>query len=166
MSSIKISLLVITLLFISACGYNLREDIELPEGLKNIYLQSASGQLKNKFRKTLRSSDAALVDDIELAGIVVKISKEKMKRRVLSIGSTGRANEYEIEYRLNFILLDASGNALSDEQNIEISRDYFNDQEDVLGKNNEEGTIKEEMYRQAVQTILRRSRAVLINDVL
>ena len=84
-----------------------------------------------------------------------------MRRRVISLSNTGRANEYELYYELDFILLDVEGNKLSEIQPVEITRDYFNDQEDILGKNNEEQIIRDEMYRQAVQTIIDRSRVAL-----
>ncbi|MCK5190464.1 MAG: hypothetical protein KAI44_06215 [Methylococcales bacterium] len=161
MIRIKKNLILITLLFISACGYHLRGSIDLPESLKNVYLQGASGQLGKEFKKTLRSSDGKLVDKVDEAGIVVKVTKETMRRRVLSISSTGRANEYELYYLLNFILLDAKGNELSKTQVIEIHKDYFDNQEQVLGKNIEEQVIRTEMYRQAVNAIFNRSRVAL-----
>ena len=158
---IKNTFLLLMLLFISACGYQLRENIELPEGLNTIYLQDGSGQLRQEIKRTLRSTEGKLVDSIEDAGIVVKVTRENMRRRVISLSNTGRANEFELYYELDFILLDAEGKALSEKQAVEISRDYFNDQEEILGKNDEEQTIRKEMYRQAVQTIFIRSRVAL-----
>ncbi|MCK5189678.1 MAG: hypothetical protein KAR12_06445 [Methylococcales bacterium] len=158
---IKNTFLLLMLLFISACGYQLRGNLELPEGLTSIYLQDGSGQLRKEIKRTLRSTEGKLVTSIEDAGIVVKVTRENMRRRVTSTSSTGRANEFELYYQLDFILLDAEGNKLSEKQAVEISRDYFNDQEDILGKNDEEQTIRKEMYRQAVQTIFTRSRVAL-----
>ena len=158
---IKKTLILITLLFVSGCGYHLRNTIDLPEGLKNVHVKGASGQLKKVFKKTLRSRDARLVDKVEEAGLVVQVTDERMRRTVLSLSSTGRANEYELYYVLDFILLDKEENKLSETQAIEITRDYFNDQEDILGKDNEERIIKDEIYRQAVQTIFNRSRFAL-----
>ena len=158
---IKNTFLLLTLLFVSACGYQLRGNIDLPEGLTSIYLQDGSGQLRKEIKRTLRSTEGKLVDSIEDAGIVVKVTRENMRRRVISLSNTGRANEFELYYELDFILLDAEGKALSEKQAVEISRDYFNDQEDILGKNDEEQTIRKEMYRQAVQTIFIRSRVAL-----
>ena len=154
-------LILLFSIIISGCGFHLRESIDLPEELKNIYMLGGSGQLRDVFRKTLRASGSKLVDDPQAAGLVVKINKEKPRRRVLSLSSTGRANEYELEYKLNYILLDVDGKSLSEKQEIEISRDYFNDQEDILGKNDEEQLIWREMHRQAVRTILNRSRIEL-----
>lgn len=161
MTQIKNIFLLTLILLTSACGYQLRGSIDLPEGLKSIYLQGASAQLRKTIQKTLKSSGGQLVENIEQAGLVVQIIKEKMDRRVLSLSSTGRASEYEIIYTLDYNLLDTEGKTLSKMQKIEINKNYFNNQEQVLGKDNEERVIKEEMYRRAVQTIVNRSRIVL-----
>lgn len=158
---IRSVLIVMFFVFISACGYHLRESIDLPEELRNIYLDGGSGRLQRIVKRTLRSSNINLVKDIKEAGLIIKVGKEKFDRRVLSLSSTGRANEYELEYILDFILLDAQGKPISKNQRIEVNKDYFNDQEDVLGKKQEEQVIRSEMYKQAVQSILNRSRILL-----
>lgn len=158
---IRSVLIVMFFVFISACGYHLRESIDLPEELRNIYVDGGSGRLQRIVKRTLRSSNINLVKDIKEAGLIIKVGKEKFDRRVLSLSSTGRANEYELEYILDFILLDAQGKPISKNQRIEVNKDYFNDQEDVLGKKQEEQVIRSEMYKQAVQSILNRSRILL-----
>lgn len=163
MTQIKSIFLLILLLFISACGYQLRGSIDLPEGLKSIFMQGASGQLSKTMSRTLKSSGGQLVDSADQAGLIVQVDNEKMDRRVQSLSSTGRASEYELIYKLDFILVDKAGNALSDKQRIEINKDYFNDQEEILGKSNEEQVIRDEMYREAVRSIVNRSRVVLEN---
>ncbi len=155
-------LIFITFVFISACGYHLRSQADLPKGLDKVFLQGTSSEFSKIMKTRLKSSGVKLVDKLEQAGLIVQIEKEKMDRRVLSLSSTGRANEYELYFLLDFILLDAKGNILAEKQNIEISRDYFNDQEAVLGKNNEEQVIRDEIYNQAVESIITRAVAVLV----
>lgn len=155
-------LIFITFLFISACGYHLRSQADLPKGLDKVYLHGASSEFRKIMKTRLKSSGVTLVDKQELAGLIIQIEKEKMDRRVVSLSSTGRANEYELYFLLDFILLDAKGNVLAEKQNIEITRDYFNDQEAVLGKNNEELVIREEIYNRAVESIITRAVAVLV----
>ncbi len=154
-------LLILALLWLSACGYHLQGSFDLPEGLKNIYIQGASAQLRSSLKKSLRSADALLLDQPENADVVIKVVNEKMSRRVLSLNERGRSNEYELYYVLDFLLLDAKGKVLTATQPIEITRDYFNDQEALLGKNNEEQVIRGEIYRQAVKAVLTRSRIAL-----
>jgi LPS-assembly lipoprotein len=135
--------------------------MDLPGDLKNIYLVGGSGQLHKAFKKTLKTSKGKLVYAAKDADIVVEVIEDYMDRRVSSLSPTGRVNEFELIYTLNFVFLDNKGQSLSKKQRLEISRDYFNNQEDVLGKNNEENIIKKEMHRQAVQSIVRRLSIVL-----
>lgn len=161
MTYTKNTFIFITFLFISACGYHLRTQADLPKGLDKVYLQGASNELNKAMKTRLKSSGVKLVDKVEKAGLIVQIDKEKMDRRVVSLSSTGRANEYELYFLLDFLLFDANGNQRGEKQNVEISRDYFNDQEAVLGKNNEELVIRDEIYNRAVETIITRAVAVL-----
>lgn len=161
MPKIKNMVVLTLLLFISACGYQLRGSIELPKELESIYMQGGSRALKKTMQKTRKSSGGQLVDHIEQAEIIIKIEKENMDRRVLTLSSTGRVSEYELIYIVEFTLLDKAKEIISKQQRIEINRDYFNNQDEVLGKNNEERVIKEEMYRRAVRSIFYRSRVAL-----
>jgi LPS-assembly lipoprotein len=101
------------------------------------------------------------VGNIKDAGVVIKVVNEKLRRNVLSLSSSGRAREYELYYTLDFLLLDNKGQILTETQPIEIIRDYFNNQEELLGKYNEEQVIRAEMYKQAVRSMLNRSRIAL-----
>lgn len=158
---IKHTLLLIFLLLISACGYHLRGSIDLPQGLKAIHLQNSSSQLRKSFKQTLKSIDGKLVETQKEAGITIQVVKEHMENRVLSLSNTGRINEVELVYSLHFMMLDKKGKSLKERQEIVIRRDYFNDQGDVLAKNNEDQTIRSEMYDQAVQSIIQRARVAL-----
>ncbi len=158
---IKHTLLLISLLLISACGYHLRGSIDLPEGLKAIYLQNSSNQLRKSFKQTLKSIDGKLVETQKESGITIQIVKEHLENRVLSLSNTGRINEVELVYSLHFMMLNKKGKPLKEKQEMIIRRDYFNDQGDVLAKNNEDQTIRAEMYDQAVQSIIQRARVAL-----
>ena len=161
MFRVKNILLLIVFLSVTACGYHLRSDANLPEGMKKILLQGASSQLQETMKKRLKPSGGQLVETPAEAGIVVRVDKEKMDRRVFSLSSSGRANEYELIFNLDISLFDVEGNSLADKQKIEVSRNYFNNQDDILAKNNEELVIQDEMYKQAVQAIINRSRIAL-----
>ncbi|MGZ8189817.1 MAG: LPS-assembly lipoprotein LptE [Methylococcaceae bacterium] len=158
---IKKSAVLVIALLLSACGYHLRGALDLPENLKKVYLEGGSPQFREEFNRTLRSSAAQLAKSPEEAGIVVRVLGENEKRRALSLSSRGRSNELELYYRLEYELSD-SGNALAtDRQLVEIRREYFNDQQDIVAKDYEESVIKTEMYQQAVRTIFNRARVVL-----
>jgi LPS-assembly lipoprotein len=143
-------------LFLSACGYHLRGDIDLPKGMENIYMASASSTLQQEMKKALKSSQGKLVSTEAEAGLIIKFASEEMTSQVTSLNTAGRANEFQLIYRLAFSLYEPSGKPLLTEQNINIKREYFNDQTDILGKSNEEKVIRTEMYQQAVNSIMSR----------
>ena len=150
-------------LLLTACGYHLRGDIELPKGMENIYVESASGSLQQEMRNALKSSQGKIVTSAAEAGTVIKVAKEDTNTRVMSLNSAGRANQYQLTYRVLFSIHDSSGKVLLPDQNINIKREYFNDQTDILGKGNEEGVIRAEMYKQAVDSMISRISLAMEN---
>jgi len=146
------------------CGYHLRGSIEMPEALKNLYVFGSSPPLQNEILSLMKASKGKIVGSPNDAGVVVKVLREEMRSRVLSIGSTGKSSESELEYYLRFQFFDNKENALMDEQVIEISREFFNDQTAVLAKGNEELLIRTEIYKQVARMILARARIAIDNQ--
>jgi len=149
------------LFLLTACGYHLRGAYELPKALKAVYLQGASTELQEQFSKAILASSGKLLDSPEKAGVVIRFFDEKLTRRVMSLSARGRANEFELDYRLEYEISNASNAILMPRQPIEVKREYFNDQQDVIAKDNEEKVIRNEMYQQTVRAIINRARLVL-----
>ncbi len=157
------SAFIFVMLFgLTACGYHLRGSIDLPAQLERVAMQSASTNLQNAMKQLLRGSGAKLVVRPSAASLVIQLQQEDMQRRVLSLDSTGRANEFELTYRLRYQLLNAKGKPLVDKPLVaELHRTYFNDQVEILAKSNEENVIRQELYRQAAERILSQAQAIL-----
>ncbi|MGZ5030611.1 MAG: LPS-assembly lipoprotein LptE [Methylobacter sp.] len=145
----------------SACGYHLRGALELPANMKNVYVEGGSSSLLEQFKQVMKSSSAQLASSRKDAGIVVKIANEQFNRRVLSLSSRGKSNEFELEYRLDYEFADAKDAVLMPRQSVDVRREYYNDQQFMIAKDQEEAVIRNEMYQQAVQTIVNRARVVL-----
>ncbi|MGZ8152532.1 MAG: LPS-assembly lipoprotein LptE [Methylovulum sp.] len=157
----KKAVVFVMALLLSACGYHLRGALELPANMKNIYVEGASGPLLEHFRQIMKASSVQLADSRKGAGIVVKIANEDFNRRVLSLSTRGKSNEFELVYRLDYAFANASDAQLMGRQTVEIRREYYNDQQFIIAKDNEEAVIRNEMYQQAVNTIVNRARVVL-----
>ncbi|MGR9088678.1 MAG: LPS-assembly lipoprotein LptE [Gammaproteobacteria bacterium] len=151
---------IIPICILTACGYHLRGGGVLPKELNTVYLEGASAQLRGQFQDVLDASSGKLALSPEKAGIGVRIRNEELKRRILSLSSRGRSNEVELDYRLEYELMK-SGKPLLSAQPLRIRREYYNDQEDIIAKDNEEKVIRDEIYQQAIQAILNRANAEL-----
>ncbi len=157
----KKAAIFIMALLLSACGYHLRGAFQLPENMKSVYIEGASPQLREQFNQVIKSSSAKLANSRSGAGIVIKIFDENFNRRVLSLSSRGKTNEFELFYRLDYELANAGDASLMARQPVEVRREYYNDQQFMIAKDNEETVIRKEMYLQAVHTIVNRARVAL-----
>ncbi|MDO9267972.1 MAG: LPS assembly lipoprotein LptE [Methylobacter sp.] len=157
----KKAVILVMALLLSACGYHLRGAFELPANMKNVYVEGGSGPLREQFSQVMRTSSGQLAGSRKDAGIVIKILSEDFNRRVLSLSTRGKSNEFELEYRLDYEFANAGDALLMPRQSVEIRREYYNDQQFMIAKDNEEAVIRNEMYQQAVHTIVNRARVVL-----
>lgn len=146
---------------LNACNYHLRGTQEVPTVLKHIYMNSASTQLEDSFRDALEAVGGELIKQPSQNGVIINILSEQFDRRSLSLSSTGKASEFELIYNLRFETLSFDNKVLMPNQAVEIKRNYFNDQQDIIGKGNEEATLRQEMYREAVKAMVDRGRALL-----
>jgi LPS-assembly lipoprotein len=147
--------------FLAACNYHLRGESEVPEVMRHIYLQAASPQLYSSFKETLHLAGGNLSDKPDPHGVTLNIVNERFDRRILSLSDTGKSNEFQLFYVLDFEILTFDNKMVLPSQRVQVSRDYFNNQQDIIGKNNEENLIRIEMYRQAVRSIMDRGQALM-----
>ncbi|WP_411725699.1 LPS assembly lipoprotein LptE [Methyloglobulus sp.] len=155
------SVILIASLLTTACGYHLRGAYDLPTGMKTIFLQGGSPALREQLNAVLKSSSGRLAVSPEKADIVLRIFKDGIERRALSLSERGRSNEIELEGHLEFEVLDAKNGVLVAREPINFRREYFNDQQAVIAKDIEETVIRNEMYQQVVRTIINRGRSAV-----
>lgn len=155
------ALSVVFVLLLSACGFQLRQQVALPSHLAAIRVQTSDSYspLQRNLEQALRRSGATLVEGNDPSA-VLRVFVQRMDRLPLSVGDTGRVQEYLMRYTVEFELVDAQGKALLSRQSVELERDYTFDTLQALGTPGEEEVVKSELERDMVQTLLRRIDAV------
>ena len=150
----------LSLVLLSACGFHLRAAVELPAVLETTCLQSKNlySGIATELRLELQSAGADLTDQRDAATGVVVILNERSQRRVLSVGSAGRASEYELFEEVSFALEDPQGNVLLEPQALRITRDLVFDDTQLLGKVSEAEVIRRQMQRDLARQIITRIR--------
>lgn len=161
--------LVVCSLSLAACGFHLRGAITLPSQMERTQLLGvdARSALAEEITVALENAGARVVAGDATAQL--HISGEREARRLLSVGSTGRASEYELTYQFSFELrvpaVDDTGKGTSEvllaQQTVSLNRDYAFDPDNVLGKGEEEALLLREMRAFAVRQMLLRLRAGL-----
>ena len=156
----KFAILIAALLMV-ACGYHLRGASDLPKGMNNIFLVGGSPIFKEQLENALKSTSGKLVETQDKADFVLRIFSDGIDRRTLSLSERGRSNDLELAGHLEFDVLSPSNAVLAPRETINFRREYFNDQQDVIAKDNEETVIRKEMYQQVVNQVINRSRMAL-----
>ncbi len=141
-----------------ACGFHLRAGVELPAVLETSYLQSKDpySGIAAELRLELQAAGAKLSEQRDDASGVVHILNERSQRRVLSVGSAGRASEYELFEEVSFALEDPQGTVLLEPQTLRMTRDLVFDDTQLLGKVSEAEVIRRQMQRDLARQIITR----------
>ncbi len=150
-------------LLLSGCGFRLRgSDVVKIDQV--VYIQT------NRLHSALVGS---LSDYLELtqnrdeAHSILTIISENKGRRVLSVASDGKVEEYELQYVVTFSAiqnnkeLKASDHMLLPEQSVILKRTYLFDESAVLAIEAEESTLYEVMADGAARQITRRLEAAI-----
>lgn len=159
MQKLKITFLASLLVFLSACGFHLRGQVDLPVGLRILDLnaQLADNLTQNILRQSLLSNGVTLSAD---APYTLKILNESGDRRVLTVTSNAKASEYELIQNLTFELLDTKGNSVSEAQTITSYRTLQYDASAEIGKAQEETNLRREMKQSNAYNVLLRLKAI------
>ncbi len=153
------NLLFVMLLILSACGFQLRGQLDLPDSMKYVYIDGdASVVFTRHLRQALERTGAQLVENIDAATAVLAIQHEQQQRNVISVSEAARVREYESFYSLGFSLRETSGKQILEPQILELRRDFSFLESEVLAKEREEARLVRDMQSEAVQVILRKIR--------
>lgn len=161
-SSILAPLLVVLALLLPACGFHLREAVQLPAELGPVKVTGrdpgspvvlALGQALGRAGVAIAPQGATDVATLRVVG-------ERWDNLPISVNQFGRAQEYRLRYAVIFNLRRADGSEFVPQQAIEISRDYISLAVRSEGTDSEREIIAREMRRDMVTSIVRRIDAV------
>jgi LPS-assembly lipoprotein len=112
-------------------------------------------------RDELGAAGATVVESADDATAVLRVIRETSENRILSVGSTGKASEYELFNEVVFSLNDAEGKVLIEPQSLRMTRDLVFDETELLGKISEAEGIHRQMRRNLARQIIIRIGAGL-----
>ncbi len=149
------------LLLLSACGFHLRGTETSRVQLPPTYLAGAAGPLQQEVRHYLSISGVSVVEEQKDARLVIDLIGEDVQRRVLSVGSTGKVEEYEVRYAASYAVeRGESGNVIPKESMSE-QRSYSFNEADVLAKDVEQERLVQDMRRDVVRRMMMRLQSAL-----
>ncbi len=136
---------------LSACGFHLRGQFTLPPLLQPVAVVSTVPTLEDRVSAGIQRMGGIVSAD---APMQVHITRETVTRQTSTVDRLAKAAEYTLFYELNFQLKYASGVPAQPERSIRLRRTYQFDNTRIVGKFDEEETLKEDMRQQAVAQLL------------
>jgi len=164
-ASRSILMLCILAAVLTACGFKLRGAFDLPAELQKIYVVGGQSDELRQDLNDMLAYPAEVVGRKADADAVLTINKEELDSRTLSVDSRGKVRESEIEYSVIYSLVLADGRILLDKEGLLLTRDFIDDENDVIGRSNESQVIKRDLKRDAAQQILRRVQALNVSAI-
>lgn len=155
-------LMAALMLAVSACGFHLRGDVKLVPQLARVQIQGGDvyDPLVRDLTRALTAAGSTVVAEATQATAILQILRNGGDRRVLSVQTTGKVQEYELYQIFEFRVRDAAGRELLEPQRLELTRDYLFDANDVLGKSGEEEVLRRDMRRDLVRLTMLRLEAL------
>lgn len=156
----RIFALLLAALLLTACGFHLRGRAGMP--FDTLYLDAANPNTPfiADLRRSLESSKVKLVGAADQADVVLNIVYEISEKQILTLGGSGRVNEFRLSYRVSLRAYDLKQQDWIPAEEIALRRDYSFDDTKILAKEAEENLLYQSMSSDMVQQIVRRlSRA-------
>lgn len=158
----SIMLFTVTLLSVSSCGFKLRGDYLIAPQLQTLYISSVDthGELTRLVKKHLKVNHISVLTKFDGKTPELRILKDKLDRRTLSVFENGQVAEYEIIYTVSYQL--RLPNTKVQHFSFDLNRDYQDDPDNALAKSRELSLMLREMRVEAADRILRNLASVKI----
>ncbi|MEZ9657712.1 MULTISPECIES: LPS assembly lipoprotein LptE [unclassified Vibrio] len=162
LSSLKVTVVVLTVSLLSACGFHLRGDYSVPEELNKISVTSYDqySTFTRMMKGQLRMNDVEIVPPAENTPNLHIIS-ESVGERTLSLYQNTRAAEIELTFNASYrvTIPDLGSKTFS----TSVTRSYLDNPLTALAKSVERDMIEDEMRKLATSQILRQMARLKAN---
>jgi len=157
----KSSLLGLTCLSLSACGFKLRAAQNY--AFETIAIQpNPGGVLAIELRRSMGGAVRVLPlgEPLTQAQVVLDILQEQREKTVVGVNASGQVREFQLRIRVRYRVRTPQGKELTPEIEIVQKRDISFNESAVLAKEAEEVLLYRDMQSDIVQQLLRRLAAV------
>ena len=151
--------ITLSLILISSCGFHMRGITKT--SISSINLEGKKLSIDNDLRKVLKSNKVEI--KTEDAEFKIEFLNEQFEKKILTLNSRGLVSEYELFYRVYYRIKNSSSDKWTDENIIEIRKDYAYSDSNSIGKDEEEKQLKKTMYDEAIQNLFRQIESLKTN---
>jgi len=144
---------------VSACGFHLRGNIPLPEGIQNMFVVAPDGTFKEQLEEVLVGAGAQLAANKAGADVVLNITQASSDREVGTLDERGKADSYDLRFRVRYSLDDPDGKQIRSNR-LNEARRYDFDPELVVESESEEASLLADMEESIALRVVRQLSTV------
>ncbi|MFT6927764.1 MAG: LPS-assembly lipoprotein [Psychromonas sp.] len=150
----KITLIFLSAVLISGCGFHLKNNNGLIEKYPKIYLQSTNtnDELIRFIKTRLRGAGIELLSQPEAGVAILKVYPERRSSRIISLYVNAQNAEKEKSYNVNYSI--QSPGYQTQEFSINLYRDFLENSSQALAKSREAEILTKELRGIAADSII------------
>jgi len=147
--------LILPLLLLVACGFQMRGAASVPAEMARTYVASDDQRslFYRRLRESLRGAGVNVVDSEAEATATFSILSDIPGQRVLSVSARNVPREFEVFYTVYYTVQTDTATILEPRSQT-LTRDYTWDETQVLGKEKEEELLREAIVADLVRIVL------------
>lgn len=145
-------------LLLSACGFHLRGMIDIPAWLERVAIISKEGnkELVELLQAQLEGYKIHVTEDLTQAKYWLVINYVTVNQQIISIGASTNPRQYQLMLTAEFLLKTPNGVLVKPARKIFITRQFTVNNDRILGSNEEEAMLINEMRQEAAVQIINR----------
>ena len=145
-------------LLCASCGFHLRGDLDLPKKLDHIavIVHDAHHEIAPLIVEQLRAYHRDIIEDPAVAKYWLIIEKDSLVQNITGISSSTTPRQYELIYTVEFKFQSALADDIATPQKIFVTRAFTVNSDRILGSNDEQAHLAQEMRQNAAIMILDR----------
>ena len=154
---------LLSLLALSACGFELRKEPELHFKTIGLAGFEPHSQLAAELRRQLTRSGVQVLEDLGRAEVVIEAQRDQREKVVVVSTSAGQVREYELRLHLDYLLRRPDGELLLPKVELMLTREMTFTETQALAKEQEEASLYRSMQSDVVHQLLRRLSVIKPN---
>ena len=124
---------------------------------ESLYIQASNPSVTIDIKRRIEaSSKTAVLDSQKDAQAILLIKSARLKKKILSVSSTGRVREYQLRYSILFRVNDQKGREIVPDTKIEVNRVLPYSDSAILSAGSEEQMLLRDMKKDAILRVMDR----------
>lgn len=145
------------LLCCTACGFQLREDLDLPTEMAKTHMviDDQYSIMARRVRVLLEQSGVNFVGSKD-ATALLEIPTNHVVTEVLTVGDNARVREFRISHTVRFRVVDGDGHEIIPLQTIRQARELSFDEQKILAASREQEYLKQDLAETLARLLVTR----------